>query len=81
MHSHVCGLGGETRTVCAGRCRVLRRGAPPWCSAITPVSECTCLHAGQKRLTNIAVVRLKKNGERFEIACYKNKVGDWRSGM
>lgn len=36
---------------------------------------------GQKRLTNIAVVRLKKNGERFEIACYKNKVGDWRSGI
>ncbi|GFR52568.1 hypothetical protein Agub_g15160, partial [Astrephomene gubernaculifera] len=36
---------------------------------------------GQKRLTNIAVVRLKKGGERFEIACYKNKVGDWRSGI
>ncbi|KAG2493699.1 hypothetical protein HYH03_008213 [Edaphochlamys debaryana] len=36
---------------------------------------------GQKRLTNIAVVRLKKHGERFEIACYKNKVGDWRSGI
>ncbi|GIL92274.1 hypothetical protein Vretimale_18438 [Volvox reticuliferus] len=36
---------------------------------------------GQKRLTNIAVVRLKKNGERFEIACYKNKVGDWRNGI
>jgi ribosome maturation protein SDO1 len=36
---------------------------------------------GQKRLTNIAVVRLKKNGKRFEIACYRNKVGDWRSGM
>lgn len=37
--------------------------------------------AGQKRLTNIAVVRLKKSGHRFEIACYKNKVADWRSGM
>ena len=37
--------------------------------------------AGQKRLTNIAVVRLKKQGNRFEIACYKNKVGDWRTGM
>ncbi|KXZ48751.1 hypothetical protein GPECTOR_25g335 [Gonium pectorale] len=36
---------------------------------------------GQKRLTNIAVVRLRKNGERFEIACYKNKVGDWRNGI
>ena len=37
--------------------------------------------AGQKRLTNIAVVRLKKQGNRFEIACYKHKVGDWRTGM
>lgn len=36
---------------------------------------------GQKRLTNIAVVRLKKNGKRFEVACYRNKVSDWRAGM
>jgi ribosome maturation protein SDO1 len=36
--------------------------------------------AGQKRLTNIAVVRLKRCGKRFEVACYKNKVYDWRSG-
>ena len=36
---------------------------------------------GQKRLTNVAVVRLKKHGCRFEIACYKNKVLSWRSGM
>ena len=33
---------------------------------------------GQKRLTNIAVVRYKTHGTRFEIACYKNKVFDWR---
>lgn len=38
------------------------------------------LCVGQKRLTNIAVVRLKKAGKRFEIACYKNKVLDWRQG-
>ena len=31
-------------------------------------------------MTNIAVVRLKKAGKRFEIACYKNKVLDWRQG-
>lgn len=37
--------------------------------------------AGQKRLTNIAVVRLKKAGKRFEIACYRNKINDWRAGM
>lgn len=37
--------------------------------------------AGQKRLTNIAVVRYKSHGKRFEIACYKNKVLNWRNGM
>ncbi|XP_071737803.1 uncharacterized protein [Rutidosis leptorrhynchoides] len=36
---------------------------------------------GQKKLTNVAVVRLKKHGNRFEIACYKNKVLSWRSGV
>lgn len=36
---------------------------------------------GQKRLTNVAAVRLKKHGNRFEIACYKNKVLSWRSGV
>ncbi|CAH9101694.1 unnamed protein product [Cuscuta europaea] len=36
---------------------------------------------GQKRLTNVAVVRLKKHGNRFEIACYKNKVLSWRSNV
>ncbi|KAK6939973.1 Ribosome maturation protein SDO1/SBDS, C-terminal domain [Dillenia turbinata] len=36
---------------------------------------------GQKRLTNVAVVRLKKHGMGFEIACYKNKVLSWRSGV
>ncbi|EFN60113.1 hypothetical protein CHLNCDRAFT_11851, partial [Chlorella variabilis] len=35
----------------------------------------------QKRLTNIAVVRMKKHGKRFEIACYKNKVVNWRNGV
>uniref|UniRef100_A0A6U9QUQ6 C2H2-type domain-containing protein n=1 Tax=Picocystis salinarum TaxID=88271 RepID=A0A6U9QUQ6_9CHLO len=37
--------------------------------------------AGQKRLTNVAVVRYKKGGVRFEIACYKNKVLNWRNGI
>ncbi|GAV05668.1 hypothetical protein RvY_15763 [Ramazzottius varieornatus] len=35
----------------------------------------------QIRLTNVAIVRLKKGGKRFEIACYKNKVMSWRSGV
>lgn len=33
----------------------------------------------QIRLTNIATVRLKKGGKRFEIACYRNKVISWRN--
>ena len=34
----------------------------------------------QVRLTNVAVVRLKRRGKRFELACYKNKVLSWREG-
>ncbi|TNY22883.1 Shwachman-Bodian-diamond syndrome protein-domain-containing protein [Rhodotorula diobovata] len=34
----------------------------------------------QIKLTNVSVVRLKKAGKRFEIACYKNTVRGWRSG-
>lgn len=34
----------------------------------------------QIRLTNVAIVRQKKGGKRFEIACYKNKVMSWRKG-
>jgi len=32
----------------------------------------------QVRLTNVALVRLKKGGKRFELACYPNKVLSWR---
>ena len=34
----------------------------------------------QKLLTNVCVVRLKKGGKRFEVACYPNTVVAWRSG-
>lgn len=34
----------------------------------------------QIKLTNVSIVRLKKGGKRFEIACYKNTVRAWRSG-
>lgn len=37
--------------------------------------------AGQKRLTNVALVKYKKKGKKFEIACYKNKVLNWRNGV
>lgn len=32
-----------------------------------------------KLLTNVQVVRLKKGNQKFEIACYPNKIADWRS--
>ncbi|XP_076624765.1 SBDS ribosome maturation factor [Colletes latitarsis] len=35
----------------------------------------------QIRLTNVAVVRMKKLGKRFEIACYRNKVVSWRNKL
>lgn len=35
----------------------------------------------QRRHTNIAVVRYTKNGVKLEIACYKNKVISYRSGV
>jgi ribosome maturation protein SDO1 len=50
---------------------------PPVTCALHPQKPKT----GQKRLTNVAVVRLKKNGKRFEVACYRNKINDWRAGM
>ena len=35
----------------------------------------------QKRLTNVAVVRLKSNGVRFEICCFRNKIVDYLDGL
>ncbi|KAJ1546064.1 hypothetical protein HK405_007439 [Cladochytrium tenue] len=37
--------------------------------------------SNQQRLTNVSVVRLKKGGVRFELACYKNKVIEWRNNI
>ncbi|KAF4623410.1 hypothetical protein D9613_002007 [Agrocybe pediades] len=37
--------------------------------------------SNQIRLTNVSIVRLKKGGKRFEVACYKNKVQEWRTGV
>ena len=37
--------------------------------------------SNQVKLTNVSVVRLKKGGKRFEIACYKNKVLEWRNRL
>ncbi|KAG7090741.1 hypothetical protein E1B28_009831 [Marasmius oreades] len=37
--------------------------------------------SNQIKLTNVSVVRLKKAGKRFEVACYKNKIQEWRNGV
>ncbi|KFX91990.1 hypothetical protein O988_07491 [Pseudogymnoascus sp. VKM F-3808] len=37
--------------------------------------------SNQIKLTNVSLVRLKKGKKRFEIACYKNKVLEWRNGI
>ena len=37
--------------------------------------------SGQIKLTNVSLVKLKKNKKRFEIACYQNKVQDYRKGI
>ncbi|KAJ4471370.1 Shwachman-Bodian-diamond syndrome protein [Lentinula edodes] len=37
--------------------------------------------SNQIKLTNVSIVRLKKGGKRFEIACYKNKVQEYRNGV
>jgi ribosome maturation protein SDO1 len=36
---------------------------------------------GQKVLTNISVIKLKRKGKRFEIAVFPNKVSSWRNGL
>ena len=36
---------------------------------------------GFKKLTNVALIKLKKGRNRFEIACYKNKALDYRNGL
>jgi len=32
----------------------------------------------QVRLTNVAVVRMNRHGKRFEVACYRNKILNYR---
>ncbi|KAH3899355.1 probable Ribosome maturation protein SDO1 [Saccharomycodes ludwigii] len=36
---------------------------------------------GQIKLTNVSLVRLKRHKKRFELACYQNKVQDYRKGV
>ena len=36
---------------------------------------------GIKKLTNVAIVKYRVRGNQFELACYKNKVINWRNGI
>ncbi|KAF8440587.1 SBDS protein C-terminal domain-containing protein [Terfezia claveryi] len=36
--------------------------------------------SNQIKLTNVSIVRIKRQKKRFELACYKNKVLEYRSG-
>lgn len=47
------------------------------CSRVMPINQ----PSGQIKLTNVSLVRLKKAKKRFEIACYQNKVQDFRKGV
>ncbi|EUD65777.1 hypothetical protein C922_03760 [Plasmodium inui San Antonio 1] len=35
----------------------------------------------QVKFTNVAIVKYKHKGKKFEIACYKNKIIDWKNGI
>lgn len=61
------------------KCRVDLFSSLPSIRWVFLMSKSLVQPIGQKRLTNVAIVRLKKHGMRFEIACYKNKVLSWRS--
>ncbi|KAF3940661.1 hypothetical protein ABW19_dt0205182 [Dactylella cylindrospora] len=37
--------------------------------------------SGSIKLTNVSLVRMRKAKKRFELACYKNKVLEWRNGV
>jgi hypothetical protein len=58
------------------------------CCVVFLVSYCTSFMSiftftpvNQIRFTNVAVVRLKRHGVRFEVACYPNKVLSYREGV
>lgn len=36
---------------------------------------------GIVKFTNVALIKYKKEGKKFEIACYKNTATDFRAGM
>lgn len=45
------------------------------------MSNRIALPVNQVRLTNVAVVRMNRHGKRFEVACYRNKILNYRQGI
>jgi ribosome maturation protein SDO1 len=61
-----------------------QEGIATYCKKVQQLyimSQQISLPINKVRLTNVAVVRMNKNGKRFEIACYRNKVMDYRQGL
>jgi len=56
-------------------------GCPKTAPQRTTRGEAMFVPVGIKKLTNVAIVRYKSHGTRFEIACYKNTVLAYRSGF
>lgn len=63
-----------------GRC-TLSQAVTTTTTTTTTITMPVFQPANQIKLTNVSIVRLRKAGKRFEIACYKNKVREWRSGV
>ena len=70
--------GTEAARRCAPLQSACRQASTP---SLTPSAPPLNPGSGQKRLTNVAVVRLKQHGFRFEVACYRNTVLSWRAGV
>jgi ribosome maturation protein SDO1 len=66
----------QLSALCVLRCSPIDLGGERACRTVT-----SQIPVGQKLLTNVAIVRYKKGGEKFEIACYPNKVIPWRDGI
>eukprot|EP00979_Chaetoceros_neogracilis_P003885 scaffold672_cov214-Chaetoceros_neogracile.AAC.1 len=45
------------------------------------MSNRIALPVNQVRLTNVAVVKMNRHGKRFEVACYRNKILNYRQGI
>lgn len=61
--------------------KVVILGSSIDCTVLGPTMVGINQPQNQIKLSNISVVRLKRGGKRFEIACYKNKVSEWRKGV